>query len=165
MGHWWNIGQTSNWPRLKTAATTPQPQPPQKSGSDLEDSKWSKPITSKKSEALVSMWADAEDTLNLYPSPPLSRDSHGKHRNERRKSDSQHSHHKKRENVSPRKTKHNHDSTPRVRRDSPTHEDDEDNERGPRLRLQRHLLHDLINPRIKQLEINTTITVQQMVTH
>ena len=72
-----------------------------------------KPITSKKSEALVSMWADAEDTLNLYPSPPLSRDSHGKHRNERRKSDSQHSHHKKRENVSPRKTKHNHDSTPR----------------------------------------------------
>lgn len=102
-----------------------------KSGSDLEDSKWSKPITSKKSEALVSMWADAEDTLNLYPSPPLSRDSHGKHRNERRKSDSQHSHHKKRENVSPRKTKHNHDSTPRVRRDSPTHEDDEDNERGP----------------------------------
>ena len=23
------------------------------------------------------MWADAEDTLNLYPSPPLSRDSHG----------------------------------------------------------------------------------------
>ncbi|KAF6066756.1 hypothetical protein FOB64_004222 [Candida albicans] len=77
------------------------------------------------------MWADAEDTSNSYPSPPSSRDSHGKHRNERRKSDSQHSHHKKRENVSPRKTKHNHDSTPRVRRDSPTHEDDEDNERGP----------------------------------
>ena len=36
----------------------------------------------------------------------------------------------RRENVSPRKTKHNHDSTPRVRRDSPS-EDDEDNERGP----------------------------------
>lgn len=99
-----------------------------KPGSDLEDSKWSKPITSKKSETLVSIWADAEDTQNVYPSPPLSKDDYGKHRG---KSDSQHNHHKRRDNVSPRKSKNNHEGTPRVRRNSQPKQGNEDDERGP----------------------------------